>query len=160
MDEVKNVNSNKLQAKSNHLQTTSLCRTLSDPTWASPKFKNSPQKSPTGLCSVLPDIVWLPRTLSNIWIWAQRLVFWESSIYTPPLPTTLFTWPLCSTVVQAHFFHLQRPKSLSPRAFILSSSSRDWVKQGFGFLMWFTFSSSFWLLNLHPPCLLLLELCS
>jgi hypothetical protein len=66
MDEVKNVNSSKLQVNSNHPQKASLCRTLFGPTRASPKFKNSPQKPPIGLCPVLPDIVKLPRTLFEI----------------------------------------------------------------------------------------------
>jgi hypothetical protein len=52
------------------------------------------------------------------------------------------SWPLRSTGSKAHFFHLQRPKLLSPKAFIPSSWSRDWVKQGFEFIVWFTFSSS------------------
>jgi hypothetical protein len=70
------------------------------------------------------------------------------------------SWSLHSTGAKAHFLHLQRPKSLSTRAFISSSWSRDWVKEGYEFLMWFMFLSLSWLLNLHPPRLLLLEPCS
>jgi hypothetical protein len=116
---------------------------------------------------LLSDIVWLNRTLSNpartlfgIQIWAERLDYWERSINIPPPPTSLPLWPLRSPGAKAHFLHLQRPRTLFPRYFTPSSWSRDWVKKGFEFLVWFTSSRSSRQLNLHPPCLLLLELCS
>jgi hypothetical protein len=69
------------------------------------------------------------QTLSGIWIWAQWLVSWESSINTPPPPTALQSWPLQFPVEQAHFLHSQRSISLSPRAFIASSClGIEWSK--------------------------------
>jgi hypothetical protein len=70
-----------------------------------------------------------PRTLSGIWIWAQRLVSWESSINTHPPPMALKSWPLQFPVEQTHFLHSQRPISLSPRVFIPSSClGIEWSK--------------------------------
>jgi hypothetical protein len=97
-----------------------------------PQFSQSPSRTlsgPDGYCSAQTDIVRLPRTLSGVWIWVQRLVSWESSINSPPPPMALKTWPLYFLVEQAHILYFQRPISLSPRAFIPSSCLRiEWSK--------------------------------
>jgi hypothetical protein len=94
-------------------------QTLSRPIQESPNFHRESQ----------PNIVRLPRILSGIWIWAQRLVFWESSINSPPPPMALKTWPHHFPVEQAHILYSQRPISLSPRVFIPSSClGIEWSK--------------------------------
>jgi hypothetical protein len=62
-----------------------------------------------------------PWTLSRIWILAQWLYFWESSIYIHPRPTTLFSWQIHFHVERVHPLHSKRLNSLSPIVFIPSS---------------------------------------
>jgi hypothetical protein len=138
---------------SNLKAPTRHCSTPSDFVWASLKFKKNPQRPPTGLRPVLPDIVQNSNPSLMASFLGEPYKYSSTSNGSPSLP-------LCSTIAKANFLHLQRPKTLSPRVFTPSSWSRDWVKQGFEFLVWFIFSSSSWLLNLHPPRLLLLEPCS
>jgi hypothetical protein len=76
-----------------------------------------------------PDYVRSCRTMSGIWIWAQRLFSWESSINTSPPPTAQKAWSLHFPVEQAHILYSQRPISLSPRAFIpCSCLGIEWSK--------------------------------
>jgi hypothetical protein len=76
-----------------------------------------------------PDYVRSCRTMSGIWIWAQRLFSWESSINTSPPPTAQKAWPLHFPVEQAHILYSQRSISLSPRAFIpCSCLGIEWSK--------------------------------
>jgi hypothetical protein len=97
-------------------QTEISSRTLFGPTRESPHFfTESPSQTLSGS----------PRTLSGIWIWAQRLNFWESSIYTHIPPTAFYSWPLHSPVEKAQSLHSKRSKSLFPRAFILVEWSKD-----------------------------------
>jgi hypothetical protein len=65
MDEVKIVESSKLQVFSNPSKTETPSRTLSGPTWVSPEFKISQQKPPVGHCPAHLDIILLPWTLSE-----------------------------------------------------------------------------------------------
>jgi hypothetical protein len=67
--------------------------------------------------------------MSGIWIWAQWLVSWESSINTPSPLTAKRAWPLHFPVEQAHILYSQRPISLSFRTFIPSSClGIEWSK--------------------------------
>jgi hypothetical protein len=68
-----------------------------------------------------PDNVRSYQTISGIWIWAQWLVSWESSINTPPPTTAQKAWTLYFPVKQAHILYSKSSISLSPRAFIPSS---------------------------------------
>jgi hypothetical protein len=131
MDEVKNVNSSKLQVKFYTPKMESLCWTLS---------------GSAGLCLVLPESAHLhPKSLNWTFFGATMFCLIEPDIVRPGpdivqnlnlSPTASFlgepykypstsngslSWPLCSTIAKVDFLHLQRPKSLAPRAFTLSS---------------------------------------
>jgi hypothetical protein len=128
MDEVKIIESSNSKSFLSLPQIKTSSRTLSDPTGHCLALLEPLQNSNTFHRNPWPDNVrssrtlsGSPRTLSGIWIWAQRLVSWESSIYTPPPPTALLPWILHFAVEQAHILHSQRSNSLSPRAFIPSS---------------------------------------
>jgi hypothetical protein len=83
--------------------------------WIYPRCPHPPQRDPSRTLSGSP------RTLFEFWILAQQLVFWESSIYTPPPPMALSSWLSKFPVERVHPLHSKSLNSHSPRAFIPSS---------------------------------------
>jgi hypothetical protein len=118
-----------------------------------PERAKRTKSAPTGLCPAGPDIVWILNL-------SQTASLLRELYKYPYCSNGSLPWPLDSPGAKAHFLHLQRPQTLNPRTPTQSSWCRDWVKPRFKFHVWISSSSLSWLLNLHPPCLLLLELCS
>jgi hypothetical protein len=110
------------------------------------------KSAPIGLCLAGSDIV-------------QNLNLSPTASFLREVYKYLYTsndslpWPLHSPGAKPHFLHLQRFQTLNPRSLTPSSWSRDWVKSRSKFRVWISSSSLSWNLNLHPPRLLLLELC-
>jgi hypothetical protein len=79
--------------------------------------------------SLLPlDIVRLDQTLSGIQKLRPTTSFSKEPYKYPSTSNGSLSWPLHSPGAKIHLLHFERPQTLTPRDFTLSSWYRDWVK--------------------------------